>query len=90
MARVRAGLRIVALTQQLRRTVEELKVAGAELDSSRAEVHRLAGLLPICSHCNKVRAADGEWQEIAVYLGSRDQASFTQGVCPECRSSQPA
>jgi DNA-binding response OmpR family regulator len=90
MARVRAGLRIVGLTQQLRRTVEELKVAGAELDSSRAEVHRLSGLLPVCSHCKKVRAADGEWQEIATYIDSREQAAFSHGVCPDCRTSQPS
>ena len=35
MARVRAGVRIVSLTQELRRTVAELKVANAALAASR-------------------------------------------------------
>ena len=42
MARVRAGLRIVALTQQLRRTVNELQMSNAALDRARTEVARLS------------------------------------------------
>jgi len=37
MARVRAGVRIVSLTQELRRTVADLKVANAALEISRHE-----------------------------------------------------
>ena len=37
MARVRAGVRIVSLTQELRRTVADLKVANAALADSRRE-----------------------------------------------------
>jgi len=37
MARVRAGVRIVSLTQELRRTVADLKVANAALQHSRRE-----------------------------------------------------
>ncbi|HTM58453.1 MAG TPA: response regulator [Candidatus Udaeobacter sp.] len=86
MARVRAGLRIVLLTQELRRAVNDLKLANAELESSRAEINRLSDLLPICSFCKKVRAADGEWQEIDQYLQARDQADFSHGICPDCRA----
>jgi phosphoserine phosphatase RsbU/P len=35
MARVRAGVRIVSLTQELRRTVTDLKVANAALENAR-------------------------------------------------------
>jgi sigma-B regulation protein RsbU (phosphoserine phosphatase) len=35
MARVRAGVRIVSLTQELRRAVADLKVANAALESAR-------------------------------------------------------
>ena len=87
MARVRAGLRIVLLTQELRRSVNDLRLANAELEASRAEINRLAEMLPICSFCKKVRAADGEWHEIDHYLQSRDQADFSHGICPECRTS---
>ena len=37
MARVRAGVRIVSLTQELRRTVAELKIANAALKLERSE-----------------------------------------------------
>ena len=37
MARVRAGVRIVSLTQELRRTVAELKVANAALEIAHRE-----------------------------------------------------
>ena len=86
MARVRAGLRIVLLAQELRRTVADLRQANAELESSRAEINRLSDMLPICSFCKKVRSADGEWHEIDEYLQSRDQADFSHGICPDCRT----
>jgi DNA-binding response OmpR family regulator len=88
MARVRAGLRIVILAQELRATVEELHVANAELQSTRAEVERLSHeheLLPICAFCRKVRDGDGEWHTLEDYVAQRTQADFTHGICPTCR-----
>ena len=41
LARVRAGLRIVLLTQQLRRTIADLQAANAQLASAREQMHRL-------------------------------------------------
>ena len=86
MARVRAGLRIVLLTQELRATVEELNVMNIELQSTRAEVELLAHeLLPICAFCRKVRDADGHWHSLEEYVAQRNQADFTHGICPTCR-----
>lgn len=78
MARVRAGLRIVLLTQKLRGTI-------AELTAARAEVSRLSGTLPICAFCKKVHRPDGSWQELDEYLQSCAQADFSHGICPDCR-----
>ena len=86
MARVRAGLRIVLLTQELRAAVEELHVANAELQSARAEVERLSHeMLPICAFCRKVRDADGRWHTLEEYVARFTQADFTHGICSDCR-----
>jgi DNA-binding response OmpR family regulator len=86
MARVRAGLRIVILAQELRATVEDLHVANAELQSARTEVERLTHeLLPICAFCRKVRDADGHWHSLEDYVAQLSQADFTHGICPPCR-----
>lgn len=86
MARVRAGLRIVLLTQELRATVGDLSLANAELQSARAQVERLTHeLLPICAFCRKVRDDEGQWHTLEEYVAERTQADFTHGICPTCR-----
>jgi DNA-binding response OmpR family regulator len=87
MARVRAGLRIVLLTQDLRRVVSELRATNADLAAARAEVTRLNDLTPICSFCKKVRSPDGEWGPLDHYLGSHERVDFTHGLCPTCRDA---
>src|SRR5262249_27942339 len=64
LARVRAGVRIVKLTQQLRAAVTELQMANAELSSRRDEVEHEQELLPICSYCRRVRESDGSWRDL--------------------------
>jgi PAS domain S-box-containing protein len=57
----------------------------AELQRALVEVKTLSGLLPICSSCKKIRDDQGYWQQIEVYLQEHSDASFTHGICPECR-----
>ena len=77
LARVRAGVRIVSLTQQLRRTVADLQVVNAELSQARG-----AGLTPpavaVCAGCRRVRAGEGEWRDLEQMLASG------AGLCPDC------
>ena len=50
MARIRAGVRIVSLTQQMRRAVAELKVANAALEIARAAAESQdRGACPDCA-----------------------------------------
>ncbi len=55
-----------------------------ELQAALAEVKTLSGLLPICSHCKKVRDDKGYWNQIEHYVHEHSNASFTHGICPEC------
>ncbi len=84
MARVRAGLRIVTLTQELRKTVAELTRANAELSSGRTGPES-DPTLSVCGFCKKVRAEDGEWDSLESYLRSRGATDLVEGICTDCR-----
>jgi sigma-B regulation protein RsbU (phosphoserine phosphatase) len=88
MARVRAGLRIVVLTQELRHSLNDLKQAKAELEAGQAELSRLSENLPICAQCKRVRGANGKWQELEQYLKTRLQADHDHAICPDCHESR--
>jgi sigma-B regulation protein RsbU (phosphoserine phosphatase) len=90
MARVRAGLRIVELTQQLRRTVEELKVASYDLNASQAELIRMSDQVAICGSCRKVKADDGAWLDLERYLERGDSAAIRPETCPTCEAARAA
>ncbi len=62
---------------QLSHTMKELKEA-------LSKVKQLSGLLPICSHCKKIRDDKGYWKQIEVYIDQHSEASFSHGLCPEC------
>ena len=50
-----------------------------------SQIETLNGLLPLCAWCKKVRNDSGYWEQIEEYVSTRSTASFTHGVCPECR-----
>ena len=87
MARVRAGLRIVKLTQSLRAAVTELQMANAELTSTGRPGERMNEVLPICSYCRRVRETDGGWQDPIQFVSRRANVDLTQEVCPDCAGS---
>lgn len=86
MARVRAGLRIVLLSQELRRTVAELRAANAALEGGSRPA-RAIGKLPMCSVCRHVRDGEGDWHALDEYLIEHELADFTHGICPDCRTT---
>ena len=56
-----------------------------DVQAALANVKTLKGLLPICAWCNKVRDEDGDWHPMEVYIKIHSDASFSHGICPECR-----
>lgn len=60
---------------------EELIV---ELKNALQEVKTLSGLLPMCSHCKKIRDDDGYWQKVEDYLGEYSDAKLSHSLCPSC------
>ena len=55
-----------------------------ELKNTLSEVKTLSGLLPICSHCKKIRDDKGYWNQIESYIHEHSEAEFSHGVCQEC------
>lgn len=55
-----------------------------ELEQALSEVKQLSGMLPICSHCKKIRDDQGYWKQIEEYISKHSEAVFSHGVCPDC------
>ncbi|MDM8538364.1 DUF3365 domain-containing protein [Desulfobacterales bacterium HSG17] len=66
--------------------IEETKRVAiiSELQESLLQVKTLSGLLPICSHCKKIRDDKGYWNQIECYIRDHSDAEFTHGICQEC------
>ena len=68
----------------LRRQRHELRVAVARLESANATIEKLEGVLPICSHCKRIRDQGDNWVLIEAYVEKRSAAQFSHGICPDC------
>ena len=79
MARVRAGLRIVLLTQDLRHAASELRER-----ITTASGLRTAGL---CPRCRRVRDAEGQWHDPAMWLREGGIVTEALETCPACLQS---
>jgi PAS domain S-box-containing protein len=68
------------------RMEEERKTIIAELEESLRTTKSLAGLIPICAGCKKVRDDKEYWKQIEAYMKDNPDPHFTHGYCPECRA----
>ncbi len=55
-----------------------------DLQEALSNVKTLSGLLPICSHCKKIRDDKGYWNQIEVYIKDHSEAEFSHSICQEC------
>jgi hypothetical protein len=65
------------LAKRLRKSHQELRCA-------MAQIRRLEGLLPVCSHCKSIRDERGQWSAIDDYLTRQTDLQLSHGVCPDC------
>ncbi|HET9466540.1 MAG TPA: PAS domain-containing protein [Gemmatimonadales bacterium] len=79
------GAIIVNQDISLRRKAElERERLLKRLQDAQEQVHTLAGLLPICAGCKRIRDEKNEWQSVESYIADRSTATFSHGLCPEC------
>jgi GAF domain-containing protein len=55
-----------------------------DLKNALSEVKKLGGMLPICSHCKKIRDDKGYWNQIESYIHEHSEAKFSHSICQEC------
>jgi len=63
---------------------KEQRELAAKLQEALSNIKVLSGLLPICSHCKKIRDDKGYWGQLEVYIRDRSNAEFSHSICPEC------
>jgi DNA-binding response OmpR family regulator len=76
-ARIKVGLRMLALQRTLADRV-------AELEQALKSVRQLQGLLPICCYCKRIRTDGNYWQRVEEYISAHSDAQFSHGICPGC------
>lgn len=77
LARVAVGVRYVELQRSLEERVQELERASKQ-------VHRLEGLLPICSYCKRIRNEQDYWERVDDYISHHANVRFSHNICPDC------
>jgi len=67
-----------------KRAEEERERLISELQDALSKVKTLSGLLPICSHCKKIRDDKGYWNQVEKYVSEHTDARFSHSICPSC------
>jgi DNA-binding response OmpR family regulator len=85
------AVKLSLANEQLQCEIVERKKAeeGAQqkanvLQEAMNKIKLLSGLLPICSHCKKIRNEKGYWTQLEAYISEHSDTEFTHGICDEC------
>ena len=62
----------------------ELHRAAAEVGHVREHLDSLSTLIPMCSHCRRVRDEKNVWQTLERLVQAKTGSRFTHGICPDC------
>ena len=76
--------RAIRYAVERQKLTEALRQARATAEAALAQVKTLAGLIPICAGCKKIRDDHGYWSQVESYLSKHTDVEFTHGLCPEC------
>ncbi len=78
------GFLLYSFFRHIKKTSESLRELEEAKVKAEKEIKILEGVLPICSHCKKIRSEAGEWKELEDYISQNSEADFSHGVCKEC------
>lgn len=74
----------VGMAIELKRSEIEKERLISKLKSALQKIKVLSGLLPICSHCKKIRDDKGYWNEVENYIAEHSDIQFTHSICNDC------
>ncbi len=75
---------VSTIIQERKRIEMEKEALIHSLENAIHQIKTLSGLLPICSHCKKIRDEQGTWKALEEYIPMHSDAQFSHGICPEC------
>jgi hypothetical protein len=73
--------------QERERAEQEKERLIGELREALSQVQTLKGLVPICSHCHRIRDDKGFWSRLESYLQTHAGTQFSHGICPNCMAT---
>jgi hypothetical protein len=79
-------LMTVIILSKLKAAHERQATLVSELREALDNVRVLKGLIPICAWCKKIRDDEGYWKNVETYFSEHSDASFTHGMCPQCKA----
>lgn len=82
IASVFGDLAAIALANS--RYLDKLNERNHELESALSEIKTLRSILPMCSHCRKVRDDKGVWERLESYILGHTETHFSHSLCPDC------
>ncbi len=82
IATVFGELAAIALANS--RYLDQLNAKNTELQKALDEIKTLQSILPMCSHCRKVRDDEGLWSRLESYVMEHTNTHFSHGLCPDC------
>lgn len=62
----------------------ELRPLARTRDEALLRTRRLAGRVPVCSYCKRIRDDASDWQQVERRVAEPPPAEFTHSLCPEC------
>ncbi len=64
--------------------LDSLAEKNKSLERAFSEIKTLQSILPVCSHCKKVRDDEGVWSRLDAYISKHTDTSISHGLCPDC------
>ena len=76
--------KMTIMNNEMANMARDLKRTNRRLQEAQAKIRILAGVVPICMHCKKIRDDDGYWNQLEQYITEHSEAIFSHGICDDC------